>query len=82
MKDNKKLTKKMSFAQPMAKRTKGNVPRIVIFRSPMNKNFYFHLQSANGKILFQSEGYNQMAGAKKGIAAITKAFTTGVITIK
>ena len=83
MNDNKKLSKKMDFAKPQAgKKTKGNVPRLVIFKSPRDGQYYFHLMAANSKVIFQSEGYKQLAGAKKGLKAIQSAFYNAVIVLK
>ena len=40
--------------------------RFVVFRSPKNKQYYWHLKADNGEIMAQSEGYKTRYGAKRG----------------
>ena len=35
-----------------------------------NKKYYFRLKSNNGQVVLASQGYKDMAGAKKGVAAV------------
>lgn len=44
-------------------------PKFVLFVGE-DKQFYFHLQAANGETILQSEGYTQKASAKHGMASV------------
>lgn len=58
-----------------------NEPRKLVFKGK-NGKWFFHLQAANGKIIFQSQGYKTKQGALKGIRAIETVFLKAPIVIK
>ena len=39
--------------------------KIKLFRSPKNRQWYFHIVGRNGKIIAASEGYNRRADAAR-----------------
>lgn len=53
--------------------------RLIVFRSKVNKQFYWHLRASNGKIIATSgEGYLRKAGAIKAAARIKAMDWAGV----
>jgi uncharacterized protein YegP (UPF0339 family) len=46
--------------------------KFIVFRSPVNEQWYFHFVSQNGRIIAQSEGYKRQSSAQKAVAAIKK----------
>jgi uncharacterized protein YegP (UPF0339 family) len=47
-----------------------------VFRSPKDKQFYFHLKASNGQIMLASEGYKNRGGANNGIDSLMRNATT------
>lgn len=41
-----------------------------IWKSPKDKQFYFHLKAKNGQRILESEGYVNKAGVKNGIKSV------------
>jgi uncharacterized protein YegP (UPF0339 family) len=41
--------------------------------SPKNQQWYFKVVAGNGETVAQSEGYKELASAKKGAASVKKA---------
>lgn len=46
--------------------------KFVLFKSPNDGQFYWHLKAANGEIVLQSEGYKTKQGALNGIKSVRK----------
>lgn len=46
---------------------------IIIHKSPVNKQWYFHIKANNGKIIAQSEGYKNKKGCLKSAKSLQKA---------
>jgi uncharacterized protein YegP (UPF0339 family) len=49
---------------------KHQMTKFIVFRSPINEQWYFHFLAANGKILAQSEGYQRQSSVTKAIKAL------------
>lgn len=56
--------------------------RFVVFKSPNNKQFYWHLKGDNNEILAQSEGYVTRYGAKRGAKRFAKLAVNAEIHVK
>ena len=44
--------------------------KFIVFRSPINEQWYFHFLASNGKIIAQSEGYKRQGSVTKAIKAL------------
>jgi len=53
----------------------------VFIGNAVDRQWYFRLRAANGKIIAQSEGYSRKRNALKGIAAIKKCAGRAPIVI-
>lgn len=56
--------------------------RFIIFRSKVNRNYYWHLKGNNNEIMAQSEGYVTRYGAKRGARRFAKLATKAEIHVK
>lgn len=56
--------------------------KFIIFRSPINEQWYFHFLSRNGKIIAQSEGYKRQKSAFNAVVAIKKGAPCSVVIVK
>jgi len=49
-------------------------PKIVVFQSSKNQQWYFRVQGINGKIIAQSEGYTDHASAVRAVRSLQRMF--------
>lgn len=74
--------KKLPSAAHMKKETlplsKTKTGLFRVFKSNKDGKYYWHLVSKNSQIVAQSEGYNQMPHAIKGVKAVIKCASEGV----
>jgi uncharacterized protein len=56
-----------------------STPRYVFWKSEADGQWYFHLKSANGKVVHGSEGYKSKAGCIGGIRAAKRAAARAVV---
>lgn len=52
--------------------------KIQVFKSPVNRQWYFHLKARNGKLIAQSEGYHKKASAIKTAKRLLFSFSVKV----
>jgi uncharacterized protein YegP (UPF0339 family) len=50
--------------------------KIEMFKSEKDKKFYFRITARNGKIVAQSEGYQNRGGVRTGIGSLKKILGT------
>ena len=52
-----------------------------LFQGEADGKWYFRLKARNGEIIAQSEGYETIAGAKLGVAAVKKSVDAKVVVL-
>ena len=45
-------------------------PKFVIFKSPANSEYYYHLKASNGEKILSGEGYKTNQSCRNGIASV------------
>lgn len=56
--------------------------KFVVFKSPINEQWYFHLVSQNGRVIAQSEGYKRQGSAMKAVAAVKKCSAASAVIVR
>lgn len=56
--------------------------QFIVFKSPTNGSWYWHLQGGNGEIMAQSEGYVTRWTAQRGARRFRKASLTAQVVVR
>lgn len=53
-----------------------------VWKSPKDKQWYFHMRARNNKITVPSQGYARLGGALRGIGSLKRDVAEAVVQIK